>query len=137
MVSLFILGFACFALVNFAVSQWRAIWISTANRQLSSDLQIAAGLSADSIGAEDFGEIIQICEQMSPGLAKSSVWIREVALYYRGIEKLEKFSSAKIPAIAAWAKREMQICSRYLAVVLDQKLMMNIDRGFTASRSNS
>jgi hypothetical protein len=56
-------------------------------------------------------------------------------VYYRAVEKLENAFRVKLPAISAWAKGEMQICSRYVAVVLDQSLSMSMDRQF-ATRTN-
>src|ERR1700674_2813911 len=54
MLSLFILVFSGFALIRFAVSQWRAIWISAANQPVSDSLQLTAGIDAAAIGAGDF-----------------------------------------------------------------------------------
>jgi len=68
-------------------------------------------------------------------LKKSSPWLKEVSLYYRVIAKLEQISAAKLPSISIWASREMQTCARYVAVVLDQNLAMNLDRRL-AARAN-
>jgi len=133
MVSILILAFAAFALVKFGISQWRAIWITTANQPLSDSLQVAAGIDGAAIGAGDFGTLLHLCNELSPDL--KSPWLREVSVYYRLTEKLEHAFRVKLPAISAWAKGEMQICSRYVAVVLDQNLSMNMDRQF-ATRSN-
>jgi hypothetical protein len=38
----------------------------------------------------------------------------------------------KLPSIASWANMEMQTCSRYVAVALDQNLSMNLDRRLAA-----
>ena len=135
MVSIFILAFAAFALVKFGISQWRAIWITTASQPLSDALQVAAGIDAAAIGAGDFGTLLHLCNELSPDLKKKSPWLREVSVYYRLAEKLENAFRVKLPAISAWAKGEMQICSRYVAVVLDQNLSMNMDRQF-ATRTN-
>jgi len=135
MVPIFILGFAAFALVKFGISQWRAIWITTASQPLSDALQVAAGIDGAAIGAGDFGTLLHLCNELSPDLKKKSPWLREVSVYYRLAEKLEHVFRVKLPAISAWAKSEMQICSRYVAVVLDQNLSMNMDRQF-ATRSN-
>jgi hypothetical protein len=133
MVSILILAFATFALVKFGISQWRAIWITTANQPLSDSLQVAAGIDGAAIAAGDFGTPLHLCNELSPDL--KSPWLREVSVYYRLAEKLEHAFRVKLPAISAWAKGEMQICSRYVAVVLDQNLSMNMDRQF-ATRSN-
>ena len=135
MVSLFILVLSSFALVRFAVSQWRAIWISSANQPVSDSLQLTAGIDAEAIGAWDFGRLMSLCDQLSPELKKSSPWLNEVSIYYRAIAKVERASKAKIPSISEWATREMQTCARYVAVVLDQNLAMSLDRRL-AARAN-
>jgi hypothetical protein len=135
MLSLCILLFSGFALIRFAVSQWRAIWISSANQPLSDSLQLTAGIDAAAIGPQEFGRLMNLCDQLSPELKKSSPWLKEVSLYYRVIAKLEQISAAKLPSISIWASREMQTCARYVAVVLDQNLAMNLDRRL-AARAN-
>jgi hypothetical protein len=135
MVSFLILAFACFALVKFGVSQWRAIWISSANQPLSDTLLVEAGIDAAAIGSQDFASLLDLCDQLSPGLKKASPWLKEVSIYYRAVAKLEQTFRLKLPTISAWANREMQVCSRYVAVLLDQNLSMNFDRQL-AGRAN-
>jgi hypothetical protein len=135
MVSLSILVLSGLALIRFAVSQWRAIWISSANQPVSDSLQFTAGIDATTIGAGDFGRLMSLCDQFSPELKQSSPWLNEVSIYYRAIAKVERVSKAKVPSIAKWAAREMQTCARYVAVVLDQNLAMSLDRRL-AARSN-
>jgi len=135
MVSVFILVFAGFALVKFGISQWRAIWITTASQPLSDALQLTAGVDGAHVGAGDFNTLMNLCNELSPDLKRKSPWLKEVSFYYRGVEKLEHAFRLKLPAISTWAKSEMQICSRYVAVVLDQSLSVNLDRQF-ATRSN-
>jgi hypothetical protein len=132
MLSLCILLFSGFALIRFAVSQWRAIWISSANQQVSDSLQLAAGIDATAIGARDFGRLMNLCDELSPDLKKSTPWLNEVSLYYRAVAAIEQISRATVPSIATWASREMQTCARYVAVVLDQNLAMNLDRRLAA-----
>jgi hypothetical protein len=135
MVSLFILVLSVAALVRFGISQWRAIWMSTANQPLSDSLQLAAGIDGATIGAGDFGTLLHLCNELSPDLKKISPWLREVSFYYRAMTKFEQLFRVQLPSIAAWAKGEMQICSRYAAVVLDQSLAMNVDRQLAARAS--
>ena len=132
MLSLLILLFSGFALVRFAISQWRAIWISSANQPVSDSLQLTAGIDAAAIGAADFGRLMNLCDQLSPELMKSSPWLKEVSLYYCAIAKLEQLTGAKVPSISTWATQEMQTCARYVAVLLDQNLSMNLDRRLAA-----
>jgi hypothetical protein len=130
MVSLLILVFAGFALVKFGIAQWRAIWITAANQPLSESLQLTAGIDGAHVGAGDFSTLMNLCNELSPDLKKKSPWLREVSVYYRAVEKLEHTFRMKLPAISTWAKSEMQTCSRYVAVVLDQSLSMSVDRQF-------
>jgi hypothetical protein len=132
MLSLLILLFSGFALIRFAVSQWRAIWISSANQPVSDSLQLTAGIDAAAIGAGDFGRLLTLCDQLSPELKKSSPWLKEVSLYYRAVAKIEQITGAKVPSISMWAAEEMKTCARYVAVVLDQNLSMNLDRRLAA-----
>lgn len=132
MLSLLILLFSGFALIRFAVSQWRAIWISSANQPLSDSLQLTAGIEAGVIGAGDFSRLMNLCDQLSPDLKKSSPWLQEVSFYYRVIAKLEQLGGSKVPGVSNWATREMQTCARYVAVLLDQNLSMNLDRRLAA-----
>lgn len=127
-----ILAFAVFALIQFGVSQWRAIWISTAAQPLSDAWQLRVGMDSNSVGPGDFATIMGLCEQLSPGLKKASAWLSEVSLYYRTLAKLQKVIGVKFPSVSAWTLREMQTCSRYAAVVLDQGLSMNLDRRLAA-----
>ena len=132
MISLFILVFAGLALGRFAVAQWRTIWITAANQPLSDSLRATAGIDAAAIGAQDFGSLLNLCDNLSPGLKKKTPWLKEVSVYYYAVAKLEQLSKLKLPSLAAWASREMKICSRYVAVVLDQNLAMNLDRRLAA-----
>ena len=130
MVSVFILAFAGFALVKFGIAQWRAIWITTANQPLSDSLQLTVGIDGAAVTAGDFATLMHLCSELSPDLRKKSPWLREVSVYYRVVEQLERAFRAKFPTVSTWAKSEMQICSRYVAVVLDQSLSMSLDRQF-------
>lgn len=132
MISLFILVFASFALGRFAISQWRTIWITAANQPLSDSLRLTAGIDDATVGAKDFSSLLDLCDNLSPGLKKKTPWLREVSVYYRAIARLEQLSRIKLPSLSTWASREMKICSRYVAVVLDQNLAMNLDRRLAA-----
>ena len=134
MIPLFILAFSIFALIRFAVSQWRAIWIMAANQPLSESFQLTAGMDRAAIGAGDFATLMNLCDQLSPELREKSPWLKEVSLYYRTIAKLQHIcNKVTMPRISTWALGEMQVCSRYVAVVLDQNLAMSMDRRLAVS----
>ena len=123
-----ILVFSVVALSRFAINQWRLIWLTTANQPLSDSLRAATGVDGESVGATDFNALLGLCNELSPDLKKSTPWLREVSRYYRVMGKLEKAFRSVQPAIANWALAEMKTCSRYVAVVLDQHLSVDLDR---------
>ena len=126
MTAVLILAFSMLALVQFAISQWRMIWLTTANQPLSDSLHAATGIEAETIGPNDFGQILGLCE-LSPRLKKGTPWLREVKGYYRMVARLEVICRSIQPAISAWASGEMKTCSRYVAVLLDQNLSLDLD----------
>lgn len=132
MTATLILAISIAALVRFAVSQWRMIWIATANQPLSDSLKAATGIDAESIGSEDFVRLLGLCDELSPRIRKATPWLREVTGYYRAIAKVERAFRSVQPAVAAWAAKEMATCSRYVAVVLDQNLALELDLRATA-----
>lgn len=129
MVPIFILAFSLFALAKFGIAQWRLILLSAADYQLSATLQESTGIDGAAIGPRDFGTLKGYYELMSPEVRKTSSWLKEVSLYYSIIALF-----GKLPSVSTWANREMQLCSRYAAVVVDQNLAMSLDRRL-ASRS--
>jgi hypothetical protein len=128
MTAAFILAFSVLALVQFAISQWRMIWLTTANQPLSDSLRITAGIDSESISAQDFGKLLGLCDEMSPLLKKGTPWLREVKSYYGLMASLQKACRSMQPALSAWATAEMKTCSRYVAVLLDQNLSLDLDR---------
>jgi hypothetical protein len=127
MTAVLILGFSVLALAQFAISQWRMIWLTTANQPLSDSLRAATGIEAETIGPNDFGKLLGLCDELSPRLKKGTPWLGEVRGYYRMVERLEVVCRSIQPAISAWASGEMKTCSRYVAVLLDQNLSLDLD----------
>ena len=130
--SALILVLSSLALVKFAVSQWRAIWITAASQPLSDALQVATGIDETTVHAQDFEALVGLCHKLSPGLQKTSPWLREVSIYYRVVASFERVFKVSLPSFAAWAQLEMHICSRYVAVTLSQSLSMQLDRQLAA-----
>jgi hypothetical protein len=128
MIPVLILVIAGMALSRFAICQWRMIWLTAANQPLSDALRAVAGIDGQSIGANDFGTLLGLCDELSPGLKKSTPWLRELTGYYHVVAKLEKAFRTVQPAISSWATTEMKACSRYVAVALDQHLSVDLDR---------
>ncbi|MGC1486137.1 MAG: hypothetical protein WA789_20290 [Candidatus Acidiferrum sp.] len=135
MTAVLILAFALAALAQFAVGQWRMIWLTTANQPLSEALRAATGIETENIGPNDFGTLLGICDEFSPSIKKATPWLREVRGYYSVVAKLQQACQSIQPAVAAWAASEMKTCSRYVAVILDQNLSLDLDTRAAAVRS--
>jgi len=128
MTAVLILAFSVIALVKFSISQWRMIWLTTANQPLSDSLRAATGIEGESIGPNDFGTLLGLCDELSPAIKQATPWLREVRGYYKIVAKLEIACRSIQPALSSWAAAEMKTCSRYVAVVLDQNLSIDLDR---------
>ncbi|HMD40965.1 MAG TPA: hypothetical protein VKH15_16890 [Candidatus Acidoferrum sp.] len=135
MTAIIILVLSVLALLSFSISQWRMIWLTTANQPLSDSLRAATGIDTDAIGPNEFGKLLGLCDELSPLIKKRTPWLREVSFYHSALAKLEKSVRSIQPAVSAWASREMMICSRYVAVVLDQNLSVDLDQRAAARTS--
>ena len=127
MVSILILVISAAALVKFALYQWRMIWLTTANQPLSDSLRSIAGIETDTIGAQDFSTLMQLCGEVSPSLKRTTPWLHEVKGYYVILTVLQKVLRP-ILRNSTWVSNEMRLCSRFVAVVLDQHLSVDFDR---------
>jgi len=128
MAATLILTISALALLQFSIGQWRLIWLTTANQPLSGSLQAATGIDNSAIGANDFRTLLGLCDQLSPNIRKATPWLREVTCYYRLMTQVRSLFGSLQPAMAAWASGEMKICSRFVAVVLDHNLVIDLDR---------
>jgi hypothetical protein len=124
MIALLILVTSLIALAEFAIFQWRSVWHTVAQQPVSESLHTATGISPDRISAEDFELLAQTSERLCPSPEEGNVWLREVRLYYRTLRALGKVGSAKFDE-SSWIQSELAACSRYAAVVLDQRLSAN------------
>jgi len=134
MIAAFILAFSVLALLQFAISQWRLIWLTTASLPISQNLRATAGIDERAIQPGDFGRLLRLCDELSPKIRKTTPWLREMRCYYCLLSKMQAACASLFPGLAAWASGERATCSRYVAVVLDQNLALDLDR-HAAARS--
>jgi hypothetical protein len=116
-----ILTVSLVALGQFGLYYWRAMLSGIAAQAISDRIRIAAGITAAAIGAQDFYKVL-ILNDLSPDLRGPGGSFRVVRTYYSIVEKLGKI----VPAMAAWSNAEMTICSRYVAVLMDQHMERNM-----------
>jgi hypothetical protein len=107
---------------QFGLYYWRATIAVTATRQVSNRLRVAAGISAASVGSRDFRAILSV-RDLTPDLSGPGGTYLAVRAYYSIAETVGRL----IPSAIGWSEPEMAMCSRYVAVVVDQHLDRNMD----------
>ncbi|HEV2618292.1 MAG TPA: hypothetical protein VGU63_16965 [Candidatus Acidoferrales bacterium] len=122
------------ALAQFAVSQWRSIWVTIAAQPLSNSLESATGIANDAIGAEHFEILSLASEQLGRSLHESNLWIKEVKLYHRLLRASRKLSGKALPSVSGWANRELAECAKFAAAMLDRRLNNSLAYGAPAQR---
>lgn len=113
--------FSMVALGQFGLYYWRANMENTANRQISDRVKVAAGIPAAQVTSRDFRAILSIHE-LTPELKGSGSGYRTIRAYYSIVEEIGRL----IPSLTGWAESEMTLCTRYAAVLVDQRLERNV-----------
>jgi hypothetical protein len=134
MIAAFIVVLSVAALVQFAVSQWRAMWITIAEQPLSEFFTATTGIARDEIRADHFDFLTRTSQQLDGSGKRSNLWLDEVRIYYRTIRTLGRFCEKQFPTLAAWANHESVACSLYAAATLDQRLSSQLAFASDADR---
>ncbi len=113
------------ALGQFALYYWRAVVAGVAAQPLSDRVRAAAGLASESVGAADFHAVMSL-HKMTPGLKDRDGGLWLVRAYYHIVQALAILADKSLPQLATWTQREMATCSRYVAVLVDQRLERNL-----------
>ena len=121
MIPAIIFSVAVVAFAQFALYYWRATISGIAAHAVSDRIRVAAGITHDGIGAQDFRSII-ILKDLSPDLRGPHGSFAAIRAYYSVVEKVGSI----VPVMANWANSEMATCSRYVAVLMDQHLERNM-----------
>lgn len=118
-------------LIQFAISQWRSIWLTIAAQPLSKSFEAATGIAHDSVGAEHFEWLIRIIEQRSPLRQEGRSWLKAIALYRKGLCAFLKLGGNALPSVAGWTRQELTECSKYAATTLDR--LLNASMAYNSS----
>jgi hypothetical protein len=128
MIAAFILVLSVVAVMEFAVAQWRSMWIAVGSQPLSDGFQTATGLAPDAINADHFDLLIRTSERLPFAAPQErNVWLKEVRIYYSIMRAVDSLCTKAVPSASKWAKSELVACSRYAAAVLDQRLSVNLE----------
>lgn len=121
MIAALIASFACAALAQFGISWWRATVTNTAGQPVSEKIKTLAaqcGLSMDSTDFDALHSLFESC----PELGREESSFTGVRVYYFLLSRLRVLTAKMLPSIAEWAGKEMAVCSRYVAVMVDQRM---------------
>ena len=121
MIAVLIFAISVAAFAQFGLYYWRATISGIAAQAISERIRVAAGITHDGIGAQDFRSIL-ILKDLSPDLRGPNGNFTAIRAYYAVVEKL----GSTVPGMAGWAESEMATCSRYVAVLMDQHLERNM-----------
>lgn len=123
MMAALILVLSVVATLEFAIAQWRSLWMAAISEPISESFQAATGIAPQGIRAEHFEVLARASEGLPfAGAQKRNARLREVRGYYRLVQALERICVTSLPVASAWAKGELTACARYAAAVLDQRL---------------
>jgi hypothetical protein len=127
MIAGLILFLSLAVLAEFSIAHWRSMWLAVAAQPLSQSLAAATGIADNAIGADDFERLVSTSQQLCPaGMGGGATSLKQVRAYYRVMRSLDGLCAKQMPAVSAWIKRELVLCSRYAAVVLDQRINANL-----------
>jgi hypothetical protein len=121
MLSAMLLVISITALAQFALYYWRAVLAGVAAQPVSDRVLVAAGLNQGHVTGNDFGTLAGL-HDLTPDLQSGKAGLGFVRLYYHLVDGLGLLASTRLPALAAWSKRESAVCARYAAVQVDRRL---------------
>jgi len=122
MIAALICVISCATLIQFAISQWRSIWLTIAAQPLSNSFEAATGISHDSVSPDHFEWLIRVTQQKFPSLREGRSWLTAIGLYRKGLYAFLKMGGHALPSVADWVTRELTECSKYAAAILDRRL---------------
>jgi hypothetical protein len=105
---------------QFFLGYWRALLAGMAAQPLSDKFFVAAGFEHAAMHADDFGKLLSL-HRLMPDVktVPNTVW--RLRVHYSAVEMI-----SRIPVVGAWAQKEMAVCSSCLAVLVDQRLLLNL-----------
>jgi hypothetical protein len=109
------------ALGQFGIYYWRATIVDIASRPVSECVRLAARISTPSLGARDFQAILKV-HDLAPHLRGPEGGFCCIRVYYSVVECLGRL----VPSMTSWAEQEMTTCSRYVAVLVGERLERNL-----------
>jgi len=106
--------------MQFFLGYWRAMILSMAAQPLSEKFFVAAGFKNAAMRAEDFGRLMSL-HRLMPDVKTLPNSARRLNVYYSAMKML-----SNVPGVGGWAQNEMATATQCLAVIVDQRLLLNL-----------
>ena len=126
MIASLICVFSLAVLVQLMGAYCRSILAANRRVELSERVREVGGFRGASVGASDFGRLLQLI-RLCPERTDDRGDIRAVGAYYSALRALNRATISFIPRIANWANRECEKCSYFAAVALDRRISSSRD----------
>ena len=120
MLSKLILMASIIGVAQFLIGYYRSMIASMAAQPLSEKFFVAAGFKNAAMRAEDFGRLMSL-HRLMPDVKTLPNSARRLNVYYSALKMI-----SSIPGIGEWAKNEMSTATQCLAVIVDQRLILNL-----------
>ncbi len=104
------------ALSQFGLYLWRAAIISVAATSLA-----AQEGSSTLLKNQDF-QSLKAIHQICPQLGRAGLRLQFVQAYYQAVKGLASLCQFRMPKVGEWAAVEMNMCTRAVAVLVDQRM---------------
>jgi len=110
------------ATIQFGILSWRAGLIRVAATQLSAETGGNFQIGSNLLKNNSFLDV-EVYQKLCPNVSGDPAPnLRPVRLYYNFLKLANSFG---VSASQGWARREMDLCTRYATVVLVQRLQRN------------
>ena len=129
MVAALILVISTFMLAQFVVFFWRANMLAVAAQPISESMAAAQTNFSSAVDLGDFDSVAAM-SKLCPGVTLSAAKLWPVRAYYQAMRALSRVLLA-VPQANLWARQEMALCTRYVAVSMDRCLQSN--QAYTAA----
>ncbi len=127
LIAAFILVISSAATVQFIIFSWRAELLRTVSEPQMSPEGASLETYPKLLSSSSFREVATVYRELCPDLGGPTQNLRAVSIYYAAMRHLGRLANAIVPAGgAAWAEREMALCTQYATVMLSQRLERNM-----------
>lgn len=105
---------------QFFIGYFRSMILSMAAQPLSEKFFVAAGFKGAAMRADDFSRLMSL-HRLMPDVKTLPNSARRLNVYYSVVRMV-----GSLPGLGGWAQNEMSTCTQCLAVIVNQRLLMNL-----------